>query len=66
MPVVLKTDFERRDNALQRGIRLITEIEVPVELKEKQQLTVKVLVRPEEKSDCSTLEPSKNSDAHHD
>ena len=29
--MVLKTDFERRDNALQRGIRLVTEIEVPVD-----------------------------------
>ena len=31
LPVVLKTDFERRDNALYRGLRLVTEIEVPVD-----------------------------------
>ena len=31
LPIVLKTDFKRRDNALKRGIRLFSEIEVPVD-----------------------------------
>ena len=31
LPIVLKTDFERRDNALEHGIRLFTEIEAPVD-----------------------------------
>ena len=31
MRIVLKTDFEIRDNALQRGIRLLSEIDVPVD-----------------------------------
>ena len=32
LPIALKKDFERIDNARQRGVRLFTEIEVLVEI----------------------------------